>query len=141
MRYYIKPRTAIEWKNAIKLLWVNGITSSGKAEVSKPDSVEDWITNDIESEFAKWPIVTIETAEKRLNGHSGSAEENMMGQYDKLPMAEFWTMDWGTPDTELVTLNEEYDAEVTAEGITVGCQTFTFEAFDKLAEAVKKMRP
>lgn len=41
---------------------------------------------------------------------------------------------------EKVKLNEEYSAEVTKNGITVGCQTFSFEVFDELALAVAKMR-
>ena len=39
-----------------------------------------------------------------------------------------------------VVLNAQYTAEVTEDGITVGCQEIPFEAVDKLAEAVKEIR-
>jgi hypothetical protein len=44
------------------------------------------------------------------------------------------------PKTEKVTLTKDYDAVVSKDDIKVGCQTITFKAFDKLAEAVAKMR-
>jgi len=40
----------------------------------------------------------------------------------------------------VVSLTIDYFAIVSKEGIKVGCQIITFEAFDKLAEAVAKMR-
>ncbi len=35
----------------------------------------------------------------------------------------------------------DYEARVTATGIKVGCQTISFEKFDEIEEAVKKIRP
>jgi hypothetical protein len=39
-----------------------------------------------------------------------------------------------------VSLAKDYDAIVSKDNIKVGCQTITFKAFDKLAEAVAKIR-
>jgi hypothetical protein len=39
-----------------------------------------------------------------------------------------------------VSLAKDYDAIVSKDNIKVGCQTITFEAFDKLAKAVAKIR-
>lgn len=39
-----------------------------------------------------------------------------------------------------VKISNDYDAVVSKNGITVGCQTIKFEDFDKLAELVKKFR-
>lgn len=39
-----------------------------------------------------------------------------------------------------VVLNSEYSAEITDAGIRVGCQNFSFAAFDKLAVAIKEFR-
>jgi hypothetical protein len=39
-----------------------------------------------------------------------------------------------------VKLNEEYSAEITSDGIKVGCTTFPFDTFDKLKEAVKDFK-
>lgn len=43
------------------------------------------------------------------------------------------------PDSE-VALNEHYTAKVHPAGIEVGCQHISFDAFDKLVEAVAKVR-
>jgi hypothetical protein len=40
-----------------------------------------------------------------------------------------------------VDLNGSYSAEVTENGIEVGCQKISFASFDKLAEVVAKVRP
>lgn len=37
-------------------------------------------------------------------------------------------------------LTNNYEAEVTKDGITVGCQEITFEKFDELSELVKQVR-
>lgn len=37
-------------------------------------------------------------------------------------------------------LTKDYDAVISEDDIKVGCQTITFEAFDKLVKAVNKMR-
>lgn len=39
-----------------------------------------------------------------------------------------------------VELNDEYSAEVTKDGIKVGCQSIDFEAFDELIKVVEKVR-
>ena len=39
-----------------------------------------------------------------------------------------------------IQISENYVANVNKDNIKVGCQTITFKAFDKLAEAVAKMR-
>ena len=48
---------------------------------------------------------------------------------------------WPEPVTIYTKLNDEYRAQVTTDkGIKVGCQQISFEAFDKLAAAVAKIR-
>lgn len=37
-------------------------------------------------------------------------------------------------------LNNDYEAVITQDGIKVGCQTFSFNKFDELVEAVKSFR-
>lgn len=45
------------------------------------------------------------------------------------------------PEQIIVPLGTgDYDAFVTADGINVGCQEISFEVFDELAKAVKKIR-
>ena len=39
-----------------------------------------------------------------------------------------------------IDIGEGYTAEISKRGITVGCQTFSFEAFDRLAAGVAKFR-
>jgi hypothetical protein len=39
-----------------------------------------------------------------------------------------------------IQLTNDYEAEVTKDGITVGCQKITFEKFDELCELVKQAR-
>jgi len=39
-----------------------------------------------------------------------------------------------------VGLNDELEAEITSEGIQVGCQTISFDAFNELKKAVKKFK-
>ena len=43
-------------------------------------------------------------------------------------------------ETVIVPLNNEYEAEVSQNKVRVGCQTFTFEAVEKLAEAVAQVK-
>lgn len=47
-----------------------------------------------------------------------------------------------TPPPKPITLslNDEYDAEISKDGVKVGCQTFTHEIIDKLHALSKKMR-
>lgn len=40
----------------------------------------------------------------------------------------------------MVKLNEEYTAQITKDGIKVGCQTISFEAFENLVKAVKEFK-
>jgi len=39
-----------------------------------------------------------------------------------------------------VRLNDKLEAEITSEGIQVGCQTISFDAFNELKKAVKKFK-
>jgi len=39
-----------------------------------------------------------------------------------------------------VRLNDKLEAEITSEGIQVGCQTISFDAFNELKKAVKKLK-
>ena len=42
--------------------------------------------------------------------------------------------------TRTVRLSDDYTAEVTPEGVKVGCQTFSFEVLDDLFKAVEEVR-
>ena len=42
--------------------------------------------------------------------------------------------------TRTVRLSDDYTAEVTPEGVKVGCQTFSFEVMDELFKAVEEVR-
>ncbi len=42
--------------------------------------------------------------------------------------------------TKIIKLNQEYNAEISSEGIKVGCQTFSFEAVQELAEACSERK-
>ena len=43
--------------------------------------------------------------------------------------------------TAIVNLTSEYTAEVTSDGVVVGCQTIPFEAIDLLIVEIEKVRP
>lgn len=47
------------------------------------------------------------------------------------------------PEKQTITIkvSKDYDAIVSHENITVGCQTITFETLNKLVEAVKTLNP
>jgi len=59
----------------------------------------------------------------------------------KLSFEEFLRLltTWSIPTEEVVPLNASYSAVVSASGIKVGCQTFSLDVVEKLAEAKKNL--
>lgn len=84
--------------------------------------------NDIN--FYKW--LTIYPKHKSIGGNSD--------EKDYITTIDFNTLfSWRAEKKEIVVLNNEYKAEITKDGIKVGCQVFPLDIVGKLVEARDKV--
>lgn len=86
-------------------------------------------------QYKQWPVTVLNPPTLYMSG-------NQLLEASKTSMT---TVDAAVfigvlkPVEARVRLNDEYEAVVTADGVTVGCQTFPLEKIQELNEAVKKV--
>ena len=128
IRQQYKPGTVTEMETVLITLKALGLKASGCNNDDNHQLANVW--------FRNYPCLIING--KDIGGNSNARAGDDIKTHDTL--SSFLTAITIQKKSESVKLNPSYTAIVSAEGIDVGCQTFTLEAFDKLAQAVAQVR-
>jgi hypothetical protein len=101
----------------------------------------DQIRERNEDDFSDAVLVFTEEFSGYLQDNHGGENANwydMTGGLEKAKVNLQRLLD-EQPVKETVTIGD-YDAEITEDGITVGCQDFSFDELDRLMEAANRVR-
>lgn len=79
-----------------------------------------------------YPYIVINHETKNVRGNEYNKEDNG-------PLGEFKECFINPPKIEKVILNKEYTAEVSKDGVKVGCRVFPIDIINRLVEARDKV--
>ncbi len=88
--------------------------------------------------FSGWNNVGFYDVGKERGSIFGIVGTNNNNKYNNLE--EALKILTNLPKVYLVALNDEYIAEISKDGIMVGCQKISFEAFEEVCRAVEKAK-
>ncbi len=122
--YQIETTTAAEHEHVIRTLYAIGFRR--EAYPTANEAVEG---------LSRFPCVQV----YRFGDIGGNYNSGVSGN-PVVTLIEMVGILTGAGLLAKVQISDEYNAIVTKEGIQVGCQKVTFERFDELAAAVKRVR-
>jgi len=84
-----------------------------------------------------YPIICFDLDAKDVGGYCDYQEKDAKKYYTKISFSDIFTLD--IPAVEIVVLNPQYTAEVSKDGVKVGCTVFPLDIIDSLREARDKI--
>lgn len=120
------------------MLLLSALTKCPVAKFSDGPRKGEYVFPKDEKEADEWPYVILDRLHGRFRVTASKNNEYLSVVYFKDILA--WLTRLVMDKQVSVKLNDTYTAEVSTDGIKVGCQTFPIEIVKQLAAAVEKCK-